>query len=706
MAKGGFLYRLLFLFLSFIIQFFNPFLLNGAEKKNLNVLLITIDTLRADRLSCYGSEHLITPNIDKLAEKGVLFSKAFAHTTTTLPSHTNILCGTTPLYHGVHDNLNFILSKKFLTLAEHLKKIGYKTGAFIGGFPLDSKFGLDQGFDTYDDDFGKKSELMLPAEFVVNKAETWLGHQKNPWFLWLHCYDPHDPYTPPAPFKKKYEKAPYDGEVAYVDSVLGKLFSYLDKNNLFENTIIVFTGDHGEGLGQHGEMTHGFFAYNEIIWIPMIIYSPGVSKDQIDQYVSHIDIFPTVCDLLEIEKPAFLQGISLLPAIEGKKIIPRKIYFESLYPYYSRGWAPLQGFISSQEKYIDSPIHEIYDMEHDFNELNNLAPGKNLDTYHMKLDQIYEDQSNLEGQAPKKKIDPEILRKLASLGYVSNLNLTVKEDFGPDYDIKILLPFYNKANWASINYKNGKISFDSAMHSLKEVLTSTEKIDIAYKGLASLYKESGSLKAAIEVLEVGVEHHPSSYEIIRDLVFYLSEAGQFQDVITLCKDIQIVQMDFEIDIWNVLGYAYLRTGDLEKAKETYIKAVSIDDEDSTVLGNFGKVHLSIFQKTNDLYSHKKALEFLKKAVEIDPANASAFDSLGIAYLLAGDLDNAIFYWEKVFKLSPSRASPVYNLARAHFAKGNYPKVLDLLQQYLKKYSNIISPGNKKMFNELIQKCKK
>ena len=253
------------------IYFFSIFIIASAHlsatknEKNSrkNVLLITIDTLRADRLSCYSPEHLQTPTIDKLAERGVLFSRAFAHTSTTLPSHTNILCGTTPLHHGVHDNFNFVLNKEFLTLTEHLKDSGYSTGAFVGGFPLDSRFGLDQGFDVYDDDFGKKSGLEIQAEVVVAKALSWLKIRENPWFLWVHCYDPHDPYDPPEPFLRQNEDDIYNGEVAYVDHILERLYTYLEKNELFNNTIIVFTGDHGEALGQHGEVTHGFFAYNE-----------------------------------------------------------------------------------------------------------------------------------------------------------------------------------------------------------------------------------------------------------------------------------------------------------------------------------------------------------------------------------------------------------------------------------------------------------
>jgi arylsulfatase A-like enzyme/Flp pilus assembly protein TadD len=691
------------------LQLFLPFsslcAKSDPDKINKNVLLITIDTLRADRLSCYSKEHLLTPNIDSLAERGILFSRAFAHTSTTLPSHTNILCGTTPLYHGVHDNYNFILSEEFLTLAEHLKAFGYHTGAFIGGFPLDSRFGLDQGFDMYDDDFGKVSEVEIRAEFVVEKALAWLELKESPWFLWIHCYDPHDPYISPDPFRKQHDKVPYDGEVAYVDTALKRLFGCLEKNDLYKNTLIAFTADHGEALGQHGEMTHGYFAYNEVMWIPLIICSPGIANGRVDQYVSHVDFFPTVCDILDIEKPYFLQGRSLLPAMKGKKLEEKAIYYESLHPFYSKGWAPLWGFIDKKEKFVDSPIPEFYDLENDFGELNNLAKEKKLDDYRMQLVRIQKVQSNPKAVKPRKTIDQDALEKLRSLGYISNPGFSAKDSFGPEDDIKILLPYWTKANWAIKLYQNKKMSLDSTMESLKEVLSETEKIDIAYKGLAAMYRDKGRLEDAIEVLKAGMENHPSNYEIFLDLVIYLSEAAQFQDVIILCENFHVVQMDLEPHIWNMLGFAYLRTGDLENAQKTFEKALSIDDEDASVLSNCGHLYLSIYNKTKKLSDHQKAVDFFKKSMEQDPNYAPAYDGLGIAYLISGDLDKSIYYWEKTIEFSPPNANSVYNLSRAYLTTGNKQKALALLTQYIKTYSHLLSPENLKKFQNLIKTCR-
>jgi arylsulfatase A-like enzyme len=216
-----------------------------------NVLVITIDTLRADRLSCYSQDAPPTPVMDALAEKGARFSRAYAHSTLTLPSHTNIMLGVTPLYHGVHTNTTFVVGEHFTTMAEYLKGFGYQTGAFIAGSSLDSRFGLDQGFDVYDDEFKVKGAIKFyeaerPAEQVVGRAIGWLQKVKTPWFLWLHLFDPHFPYEPPEPYLTEYGDRPYDGEVVYTDATLGRLLAFLEKIKQDTSTVIVLTSDHGE----------------------------------------------------------------------------------------------------------------------------------------------------------------------------------------------------------------------------------------------------------------------------------------------------------------------------------------------------------------------------------------------------------------------------------------------------------------------------
>jgi arylsulfatase A-like enzyme/Flp pilus assembly protein TadD len=698
----------------FLCLFLSIFLLGSplfskeeSRKDRLNFLLITIDTLRPDRLSCYSSEHLKTPNIDGLAEKGVLFLKAFAHTPTTLPSHTNILLGATPLYHGVHDNSNFVVREEFLNLGGHLKSHGYSTAAFVGAFPLDSRFGLTRGFDVYDDNYGSTSAeefsfIERRAEIVVERAMNWLDNQNSPWFLWVHCFDPHQRYTPPEPFKTQYEFNPYNGEVAYVDLTLGKLFAYLEENDLNDNTLIVFTGDHGESLGQHEESTHGYFSYNSTIWVPLIISFPGIKQGRIDQNVSHVDIFPTVCDVLGIEKPSHLQGVSLLPAINGKKLADRAIYFESLYPYYSRGWAPLRGIIKGDEKFIDSPIPEFYDLEKDFNEIKNLAETKKLDNYKDSLAKLIEELSG-DGEVDSKQIiDREAREKLRSLGYISTPSVARKETFTPKDDLKVLLPYQEKLQEAMGSYHHGKI--DEAIKLLKEVVAEREDFNLAYTYLATLYKEKNKLKEAVEILREGYENNPSSYQIISSFGLFLTEIGQFDAAVEILEK-GLAIMDYDPELWNYLGVAYWKKGDFERAQEAYEKALSLDHNYAIAFNNLGTLYLSLFITKRERRARQKAIQSFKKAIELDPNYPSPYNGLGAAYRNAGNTDGAIYCWEKAVELEPDFSFPLYNLGLTYLDKGDKTKALSYFDRYKEKFYNSLSPDAKERLDALIQKCK-
>jgi len=681
----------------------------NKDKAGYNVLLITIDTLRADRLSCYSRKYLETPNIDSLAEKGILFTKTFAHTSTTLPSHTNILLGTLPIYHGVHDNSTFIVKEKFLTLAEHLRNSGYSTGAFVGAYPLDSRFGLTQGFNIYDDDYGNQHSQKLSyvernAGKVVDSALNWLKSQKEPWFLWIHCFDPHYPYEPPEPFKSQYSGNPYNGEVAYVDFVMGKLFGYMRENDFFDKTLIIFSGDHGESLGQHGEQTHGYFAYNSSIWVPMIVSIPDIKPRTVHQQVGHIDIFPTVCDVLAIEKPSFLQGVSLLPAMRGKKLPKRPIYFESMYPYYSRGWAPLKGYIYGRDKFIDTPIPELYDLEKDFDELKNLAETKKLKKYQKKLAQIVKNLSIPEEDEEKmSKIDRESVAKLRSLGYISSPQILKEKSFGLQDDIKILLPFHYKVMEAMDLYKKGNIN--KGFELLKEVIMERKDIDTAYSNLATLYKEQGELKEALEVLELGMENLPSSYEVFLTYINYLINAGQYDKVIEALNTKSFRQMEYDPEIWNYLGVAYMSKGDFEKALEAYKMALSLDNEYSVVFNNLGTVYLFLFLKTKNSQSYRESIQNFKKAIELDPDYATAYNGLGGAYLQVGNLDGAIYCLEKAVELQPDFSNAIYNLGLTYLEKGYKERALDVFKRYKENYYRLLSLSERNKLEALIQKCK-
>lgn len=697
-------------FLSIILLIITGHSFSNLKAKRIysNVLLITIDTIRPDRLSCYSTRYLQTPNIEGLATKGALFNRAFAHNPMTLPSHANILLGTTPLYHGVHDNSKFIVVEDFLTLPEYLKSKGYSTGAFIGAFPLDSRFGLNQGFDIYDDLYPSKSSREFAyaereAKLVIQKALNWLKEQNSEWFCWIHLWDPHAPYLPPEPFEAKFKDDLYSGEVAYVDSELGKLFNYLEDHNLMENTAIILTGDHGEALGEHGELTHGYFAYNSTLWVPLIIVGPEINASQIDEYVCHVDIFPTICDILGIKKPNFLQGVSILPLIQGRTIKKRAIYFESLNAYYNRGWAPLRGFIEGGKKFIDLPLPEFYDLEIDFKEERNFSQKIELEKYKIRLKSMEKAFSPFKHVQRFQKLDRKSREKLRSLGYIVSLDPHLKENYGVEYDLKTLLPFQRKFHLAmSLNDDNKE---QESIKLLKEIIKERKDFDRAYINLSRIYSAQGLAEEAIKILEKGFNENPKNYAIISAYGILLVKEE------ILNKGIEVLQkaltiLDFDPDVWNYLGIAYWRKGEYQQALEYYNKALHLDNSDAIIFNNLGTLHFSIFDESKKEKNLAQSIEYFKKAIELDPNLASAYNGLGGSYKLIGMIDSAIVLWEKALKLNPNYDFPLYNLGIAYLEKGNKTRAIKYFKIYLTQKKDSISPDELRKIEALIQKCER
>jgi len=681
----------------------------SADPSRPNLLVVTIDTLRPDRLSCYNPDLVKTATIDALAGRGVLFRRAFAHTPTTLPSHTNIFLGVTPLQHGVHDNANFVVGEKFLTLAEHLKSQGYATGAFVGAFPLDSRFGLTQGFDVYDDNYGTRgasefSYVERKAGEVVEKALAWLGEQKSPWFLWVHCFDPHQRYEPPEPFLSRFKDNPYNGEVAYVDFALGNLFEGLRQKGWEDRTVVVLTGDHGESLGEHGESTHGYFAYNSTLWVPLIIAASGIEPGECRETVCHIDIFPTVCDLLGVAKPRSLQGVSLVPAIKGKALASRDIYFESLYPYFSRGWAPLRGIISGRQKYFDSPIPELYDIGKDFGELDNLAERQSLDAFRAALRQTTDTLSSPSAGGSNGKLDRAAQERLRSLGYVTGpASQPAKKVYTREDDLKILLPYQNKLQAAMGLYHKGAL--EEGIGLLREIIVERKDFDLAYTYLATIYKEQGRWKEAVECLGQGYQANPSSFRILTTFGVFLTDTGQNDAAIEILKK-GLAIIDYDPELWNYLGIAYWNKGDFQAASEAYGRALALDSNYPIVINNLGSLHFSLFLKNRKQEDFRKAVEYFKKAIELDPSYASPRNGLGSALAKAGDLSGAIACWEKAVAIDPKLHHALYNLGAAYLVRGDKGRALDFLLRYKKIIYGRLSSAEKEKLDGLIGKCEK
>lgn len=679
-----------------------------SKEKDWNVLLISIDTLRPDRLSCYGSEYLQTPHIDALASKGILFEKAFAHTPTTLASHVNIMLGTTPLHHGIHENTKFSLAEDFFTLAEYLKQRGYSTGAFIGAFPLDSRFGLAQGFDVYDESYPSKasSAFIFPerrADQVILAALDWLEKQNSKWFSFIHVWDPHAPYLSPEPFNEKFKDDPYSGEVAYVDSELSKLFDYLEDRALLDNTLLVFTGDHGESLGEHGETTHGYFAYNSTLWIPLIFVGPGIKPARIDDYVGHYDIFPTICDFLGMEKPASIQGDSLLPLMKGREWEERAIYFESLVAYYNRRWAPLRGYIEGKGKFIASPLPEYYNLEEDFQEQNNLIQNMDMEQHQKKMEKLVDKLTSPEKIPNPQRLDRETREKLRSLGYISSPATQLKQSYGPEDDLKTLLPFHQNHSTAIILFENNRIP--EAVKLLNDIIQERKDFAAAYIDLSNIYELQGLIEDALAVMETGYKNNPEKYRIISNYGFLLVKQGRLdRGVEFLQKALGII--DNDPDVWTHLGIAYTKKGEFQRALEYYGKALYLDGTNALIYNNLGFLHFSSFLKTKRREDNTRAVESFQKAVELDPQLASAYNGLGGAYKIFGQSDEAIAAWEKALELDPDYDFPIYNLGVAHLQKKNKTRALEYFERYLLLKSGTISTEELRQIEAFIQECKK
>ena len=680
----------------------------AAGAADSNLLLVTVDTLRPDRLGCYSPAHARTPAIDAFAARGAVFENAYAHNPSTLPSHTNILVGMTPLYHGVSGNSKAKLSEAFLTLAEHLKKQGYATGAFIGAFPLDSRFGLNQGFDVYDDALPSKGPAMgffqeRKAQQVVAAASAWISKQTGKWFCWVHLWDPHAPYAPPEPYLTEYRNDPYSGEVAYVDAQLSRLFEELRKKQAFDQTLICLTADHGESLGEHGEMTHDYFAYGSTLHVPLIISGPGVRPARVPAVVCHIDIFPTVCGLLGVPEPPGLQGRSLSSLMKGRKPVSRPVYFESLEPYLNYGCAPLRGFIDGRTKFIDTPVPEVYDLGADPGEATNLAPKTDLAPLRKKLEDL---KKALSGPAAKEGpavADRQTLERLRSLGYVMSPVARRKTSYGPADDLKTFLPFQQRLERAVLLSDAGKD--EECVRELAALIREKKDFTPAYTYLSQHHMWRGRLAEALRTLEEGVQANPDDYTLLSEFGTALIQAQQWGRAVGILEK-ALSLIDYDPESWDNLGIAHMKLGEYAKSLEYFEKALSVDGAFALAYGNMGAVRLTMYleegRKPEDLDA---AMASFQRAAALNPNQNLTFRGLGYAFRTAGRDEEAAAAWEKAIAIDPTDDFSTLNLGLVCFEKGDKPRARRLLEKYLALKGPAISARERDGVQSLIEKCK-
>jgi len=678
-----------------------------ARAAGLNVLLVTIDTLRPDRLSCYSTRYLKTPQIDSVAGRGVVFERAFSHAPLTLPSHASILLGAIPPAHGADDNGMRVVPRGAPSLQRTLKAAGYDTGAFVSAFPLDTRFGLAEGFDVYDDRYPARAAAALdfperPAGKTVDAALDWLAARKGRWFLWIHLFDPHAPYAPPPPYDSLFAGDAYSGEVAYVDESLGRLFRAVADRGETGRTLVVLTADHGESLGEHGEMTHSYFAYNSTIWVPLIVAVPGLRAGRAKDPVGHEDIFPSVCDLLGLETPGTLRGRSVRPALEGRRLEPRPIYFEALEGYYHRGAAPLRGVIDGPMKYMDSPIPELYDLGADFDETKNLAPVRDVAPYRKALGELLRRVAAPSGSSVR-QADRETIERLRSLGYASGPAAPAKKEFGAADDLKTLLPLEQRLIQAGRLAHEGRP--EEAVRLLEGLIQSRPDLTRAYSKLAELQYSLGRPEAHLAAYERGALANPGSFPMVSSFGIALVEHGRFARAIEVLRR-ALGLFEEDPNVWGALAEAYWKTGEFEKAEEHFGRALALAPGDAVINGNMGNFYVAWGLKTRDSGRIDRSFALFERALATDPSLASVHNGLGGAWKIAGDPVKAVASWEKAMALDPGYDLPVYNLALASLESGEKSRAEALFRRYLALKGDAISAAERREVEGLIAECRK
>ncbi|HWM91981.1 MAG TPA: sulfatase-like hydrolase/transferase [Thermoanaerobaculia bacterium] len=633
----------------------------------VDVILVTIDTLRADSLGFSGNADVSTPVLDRLAAAGRVYTKAHAHNVVTLPSHVNILTGRYPYQHGVRDNSGFTVPESVPTLASVLKQAGYATGAFVGAYPLDARYGLGRGFDVYDDDYPRGSN---PSEFVIAERRGdqviapalawWRSQAGKPRFLWVHLYDPHASYDPPEPFKSRFAAKPYLGEVAATDSFLAPLLETVLEGKETP-ALVVVTSDHGEGLGDHGELTHGLFAYEATLHVPLVVWGPGVSPGRDDRPARHVDIVPTVLGRLGIDPPEELPGHSLLEAPPSE---PEDSYFEALSTNLNRGWAPLRGVIRSGKKWIELPIPELYDLPADPGEKKNLADGERRTVAALR--------SALPEEAvwpPRKgNVSPEEERRLRSLGYSVGSG-PAKTVYTPEDDPKNLIGIDLKLHQVVDLYSRS--SYEEAARLAREVIAERPELAEAYEHAALSLRQLERHAEAVEVLRSGQGKVVADELLRRHLGLALSEAGQAAEAVEVLRPFAETGDPATL---AALGIALSDAGRHAEGEQVLRKLLAQDGSDPKAHENLGIVLLRMSRAA-------EARDHLQKALALNDRLPIAWNTLGVAlYQLQGP-EAALGAWRKAYELDPRQYDALYNTGLVAASLGRRDEARSALAQF-------------------------
>ncbi|MCX6569016.1 MAG: sulfatase-like hydrolase/transferase [Candidatus Aminicenantes bacterium] len=662
----------------------------GVEKPN--VILVTMDTTRADHLPAYGYSGVETPVLDSLARRGVVFEQAATAAPLTLPSHSTIMTGMYPTYHGVRVNGNTALSDEQTTLAEVLASRGYRTGAFIGAFVLDGRWGLKQGFEYYDDKFDLKKykhldlgEVQRPGNEVTDSALAWLEGQKaGPFFAWIHLYDPHVPYAPPEPFASTYgPRGPaglYDGEIAFMDTQIGRVTAWLEANGLAGKTLIVLVGDHGESLGDHGEGTHGYFIYDCVLHVPLLIATPfaGLQGKRVPSQVSTADIFPTILDLVNVPSPAKAQGRSLVPRMfePGRKDgVPG--YGESMAPNLQFGWSALHALRTERYKYIEAPRAELYDLARDANEQVNVLAQFPAVAREMKgeLQKLMAETSVGAPTPQAANLDKDTMERLSALGYVGAPVSARKAAGGSGLlaDPKDKIPVFNAVTRAGELILQEK--YDEAVPALEGALRQEPAIPQALLLLATCYNELGRNEDAKAELDIILKNDPESIPALISLANILLDEGKKEDVVALCK------RTLSIDDKNTQAYTLI--GEVYLEEEKYVEALPYFEKAIETQSKITRTRLNMAACLVGAKQYDRAEAELDAVIRDSPKFPLAHYNLGLLYEEQGKLEEARAAYAAEVAAFPQGYKARFNLGKVLFRLGDRTGSLEQMREVVK-----------------------
>lgn len=671
-----------------------------APRQPWNVLLVTLDTTRADHLSCYGYPEPTTPVIDRLASEGLLFTRVFTTNPITLPAHTSLMTGTYPIFHGVRDNSTFVVREDLDTLAETLAGRGYETGAVVGAFVLDRRFNLDQGFGTYDDQVGEGWSLDEMQErdanafgFAERKANLvtaaglrWLAarNASKPFLLWLHYFDPHQPVNPPEPHHSAFPVR-YDAEIAFADEQLGKILDELKRRGDYDRTLIVVAADHGEGLFDHGEPTHSLLIYDSTMHVPLVMRVPGGPRGQrLDVLASLVDVFPTVADLLGVPVPGQVQGHSLAPWIRDpsrKSDEDREVYMESLVGALDFGWGPLRGLRTAREKLIHGPKPRLFRVTEDPEEVfdraaeDPAAVARLTDRLARALHRWNAPETT---PAARAQLNAEESAKIAALGYLTGgrrfLGRTggdTLEDVAGKDDPFERRRLFDLGGIATENLRMGKI--EEGLRQLRELLALDPKNPTASTYLGKAYLlELGRPEEAFEFFRQAVEIDPAQEEAHYFLARLLASRGDLEGARGHAEQILAFQPQ-SLPALIELGWISASLGQLEEARGYLRRALEVDPSNVGALVALG----SSFARHGQ---HDEAAPYFKRALDLEPGSPRVLYNVGIWYLQGGDEARAEDVLGRAYQADPRNPDTLFVLGRLLAARGESEKARGLLEQ--------------------------